>query len=138
MPIDCISPSITPYPLNFAKSPDMDIQPASRPANTWSGNRICKDVSDPDPNCCCDGYSIESVIDQSYEYGLGDHPEVKNLEKYPCMTCLELDSIVEELALLAWAKEDPKEAEQKQKKISDRVFDAIMGFIKDEKVGTAE
>jgi hypothetical protein len=67
----------------------------------WAGKPICKDDRDLDPNCCCDGYSIESVIDQAYEYGLGNRHEVKMLEKYPCISCLSLDAITEKLADIA-------------------------------------
>ena len=128
MPTDCIAPSITPYPLDCGLSPNMDRQPTSRPASSWTGKRLCRDVYDKDPNCCCDGYSIESVIDQSREYGLGEHPEVKKLEAYPCITCLKLDSIMENLAMIAWANESEGDAQAKRLQELNEMSTSINAF----------
>lgn len=68
--------------------------------------KICGD--DPlEEKCCCDGYSIESVIERSYDLGLQDRPEVKLLEKWPCLDCKQLDVLVDKLNGIASAK-DPK------------------------------
>ena len=50
-----------------------------------------------DEKCCMDYYSIEHVRDVAYEYGHGDTPEVKFLDKYPCLNGLELDRFVDQI-----------------------------------------
>lgn len=130
MPIDPLLPSI---PMPYVSPTDPTATPSAtvaKPSSSWDGKRMCEDENDPDPNCCCDGYSIESVIDQSYEYGLGDDPAVKRLEDYPCITCSDLDSIVDDLAAKAWAKDDKENPpEPPQECIPRKIFEQLKRFV---------
>lgn len=87
--------------------------PAAKTVDPWANKPLCKGVNDRNPNCCCDGYSIEAVLDVAYEEGLNNNPEVKRLEQYPCLTCSELDSIADQLSSLIPEKSDAElEAER--------------------------
>jgi len=47
--------------------------------------------------CCMDGYSVEHVVEVAHQNGLWDAPEVKFLEKYPCVNGTELDSLADQI-----------------------------------------
>ena len=74
---------------------------------------------------CCDGYSIEAVLDEAYENNLGNNSQIKRLEKYPCISCDELESIADELSISAFANETDSATKAKRLKDLNDVSNAI-------------
>jgi len=107
--ISSVSPSSQYFYLsNFESAgPSAPAAPSYSKQNPWVGNSVSKNNANLEANLCCDGYSIESVIDQAYEAGLGDRPEVMRLEQNPCLSCSELESIADELAAIEFANKEP-------------------------------
>ncbi len=113
--------SANPY-LTLLLAPEEPSCKQTAPTKTpdpWAGKPICKGLSDPNPNCCCDGYSIEAVLDEAYEANLGNNPEVKRLVEYPCLTCSELDSIADKLSALVPEKTDAELQAERSKDLQE-------------------
>jgi hypothetical protein len=86
-----------------------------------------------DVKCCMDSYSIEHVRDVAHEHGLGDTPEVRFLDRYPCVNGLELDYFVDEIeAMPSNVNNNPTPPESPYPPATDRPCDmnAIKAFIK--------
>lgn len=67
-------------------------------STSWKGKPICEDIDDMNKNCCCSKYDIEAVLEEAYESGNEEHPWVKAIEDYPCISCMDLEIIADELA----------------------------------------
>lgn len=132
-----VSSSSTLYPYLSGFFGENSYKPTKKAAaDSWEGKPICKDENDPRPNCCCDGYSIEAVLDEAHEYGLDKRREVKRLEKYPCITCSELETIADRLAVVAPEKTEEQVMAERKKELED-MSKAIDGFENCEKLNIA-
>ena len=67
----------------------------------WGKKPLCIDEFDENPNCCASGYDIEAIVDQAYEDDLQDHPGVMAIENRPCVHSGHLESLADELAIMA-------------------------------------
>ena len=67
----------------------------------WGKKPECVDEFDENPKCCVSGYDIEAVLEQAYEDGLEDHPGVMAIENRPCITAMDLETLADELAIMA-------------------------------------
>lgn len=113
------------FAANQAESPD---HPPKSPQKESSGEEKQAPPIRPNPpqKSCCDGYSIESILDQAREWGLSKNPEVRRLEKYPCITCSELESIADELAAIAPEQTDEEILAQRRSDLG-----SVSEFAKD-------
>lgn len=97
------------YAIPLCEAPSVTPKPSKK--NSWEGKPICESTVDTNQNCCCDGYSIESILEQVYENDLANNPDIEMLEKYPCISCSDLETIADRLAVLAFRKEEKEPTE---------------------------
>ena len=89
-----------------------------------------KDWYEDQAKCCMDYYSIEHVLDVAHEYELGEAPEVKFLEQYPCLNGLELDYFVDEIESMPSNVHNEKpEAPPTFTCVTQLVFDSLKGIL---------
>lgn len=117
------------FPAPQVEGPD-DSRKSPQRENSGSTSGSTRPASQISPNppakSCCDGYSVESVLDQAREWGLSKNPEVRRLEKYPCITCSELESIADELAAMAPEQTDEEILAQRRSDLG-----SVSEFAKD-------